>query len=393
MTGQGLDGQHIWVMAKGYAPDEGGMQSYAQGVAQGYAAAGASVTVFGQSAAGPRRERVGSVLLVDVGPGKSARIPLRLLKAMRRQLRETGQPLFVHGTTWRTSLLPLVLRLPYVTTFHGREFMSGGWLALGIMRRVAARARAVVAVSRYSAVRLRERLGPACPDPVVLWNGTSVAGSTSAEPAPASSASQVTILSVCRLEKRKNIAACVRACAALRREGLAFRYLIAGRGLEHDLIRSLVAEHELQGVVDVLGRVDSARLAELYREADIFLHPQIAVNDDRDFEGFGITIADAMVRGAAVIAGQAGGPADIIENGVTGLLIDGENLGSLVAALRQLVVAPEVRERLAKNAWQRATTHFRWDRHVAGILIAMMPESAGIGQARALPSGAGALDG
>jgi glycosyltransferase involved in cell wall biosynthesis len=312
-------------MAKGYAPDEGGMQSYAQGVAEAYAAAGASVTVFGQSAAGPRRERVGPVLLLDVGSGKSARVPLQLFKAMRRQLRDTGVPLFVHGTTWRTSLLPLLLSLPYVTTFHGREFMGGGWPARRIMLRIAAKAEAIVAVSRYSAARLRERLGPACPTPLVLWNGTSVAGPDSAEPRSASFEAPVTILSLCRMEKRKNIAACVRACAELKQEGLAFRYLIGGRGPEYELIRSLVTEHRLHGTVEVLGRVDSERLTELYREADIFLHPQIAVDDDRDFEGFGITIADAMVHRAAVIAGQAGGPADIIENGVTGLLVNGED--------------------------------------------------------------------
>lgn len=388
MTGTHLEGQHVWVMAKGYAPDEGGMQSYAQGVAEAYAGAGASVTVFGQSAAGPRRERVGPVFLIDVGPGKSARVPLQLLQAMRRQLRAAGKPLFVHGTTWRTSLLPLMLGLPYITTFHGREFMRGGWLARRVMLRIAAQAETIVAVSRYSASRLRERLGPACPQPLVLWNGTSVINSHGSEPAPSNLEVPVTILSLCRLEKRKNIAACVRACAELKQEGLAFRYLIGGRGPEYKLVRSLAAEHKLHDSVEVLGRVDSEHLTQMYQEADIFLHPQIAVDDDKDFEGFGITIADAMVHKAAVIAGKAGGPADIIEHGVTGLLVDGEDHDSVTAALRLMLTDTAGRERMAENAWRHATTHFRWDGHVAGILAAITPKLTRHRPAEDLPSSA-----
>lgn len=393
MTGPRLDGQHVWVMAKGYAPDEGGMQSYAQGVAEAYAAAGANVTVFGQSAAGPRREQVGPAFLVDVGPGKSARVPLQLLKAMRHQQREIGKPLFVHGTTWRTSLLPLLLSLPYVTTFHGREFMAGGRLAQRIMLHIALRAEEIVAVSRYSAARLQERLGPASPDPLVLWNGTSVTVMDSGEPAPTDTVAPVMIVSLCRLEERKNIAACVRACAKLKQEGFTFCYLIGGRGPEYELIRSLVAEHRLHGEVEVLGRVDSKRLTDLYRDADIFLHPQIAINDERDFEGFGITIADAMVHKAAVIAGKAGGPADIIEHGVTGLLVDGEDHASLMAALRLMLSDAGNRKRMAENAWRHATTCFRWDRHVAGILDNLLAGRAGEPWAQALPSSAETLDG
>lgn len=357
----------VWVMAKGYAPDEGGMQSYAQGVAEAYAAAGLDVTVFGQSAAGPRRERVGAVRLIDVGPGKSVAVPWKLLTAMRQQLRRTGGPIFVHGTTWRTSLLPWLLRLSYVTTFHGREFMGGGAVARRVMLRLVRDAKAVVTVSRYSAVRLRRRLGPACPEPMVLGNGLSVSAIPSERPGSALDA-PVTILSVCRLEPRKNIAAGVRACAVLRQEGLQFRYLVAGRGPEFEALRAQVRDAGLQRCVKILGKVPSARLSGLYTCADIFLHPQVGIDDERDFEGFGITVADAMAAGLATIAGTHGGPGDIIQDGETGLLVDGEDDEAVTAALRTLVSRSDLRRKLGRAGREHALATFRWDRHAAAIL-------------------------
>ncbi|HZH05543.1 MAG TPA: glycosyltransferase, partial [Lautropia sp.] len=167
---------------------------------------------------------------------------------------------------------------------------------------------------------------------------------------------------------RKNIAACVRACAVLRDEGHRFRYLIGGRGPELESIRALVAELGLPNCVKVLGKVPGHRLPGLYRRADIFLHPQIAVDDERDFEGFGITIADAMAHGMAAIAGQAGGPGDIIENGRTGLLVDGSDDAAIIAALQRLLIDGQARQAMAEAGRQHALRHFQWDRHVAGIL-------------------------
>lgn len=358
-----LSGRRVWVMAKGYAPDEGGMQTYAQGVAEAYAAAGAQVTVFSQTSVGPRRERVGPVTLVDIGAGKSPLVPLRFLAAMRKE-RAAGAPLFVHGTTWRTSLMPLLLGLPYVTTFHGREFMYGSRLALGPMRRIARGARAIVAVSHYSGGRLQQRLGPACPPPVIAWNGLSALAAVPAAPREGAPL----LFSLCRLEPRKNIAACVRACAAMRDAGLPFRYVIAGRGPELDRIRALVLKLALDDRIEVAGFMAADRASALYAEARIFLHPQIEVDGGRDFEGFGIAIADAMIAETAVIVGADGGAKELVDEGVTGLVVEGRRQHRLEAALHRLLSDPALCDRMARAARVHAEQHFRWDRHVETIV-------------------------
>ncbi len=356
-------------MAKGYHPDEGGMQTYAEGVADAYAASGAAVTIFTQTSAGPRDFTAGAVRVIDIGPGGGAGVPVRFWRAMRQELRVTGAPLFTHGTTWRTSVLPMVLRLPYVTTFHGREFMYARGAMLALMRLVARRAQRCFAVSHYSAHKLMGRLAPLAIVPLVAWNGLSAWNRP--ERSPQNENQAPLIASLCRLEPRKNIIACVRACAVLRDKGYDFRYLIAGRGPDLEEIRTAVESYGLEDSVEVAGFVSAERAAQLYADADIFLHPQVAADDGRDFEGFGIAIGDAMAAGAAVIVGEQGGAKELVVEGISGLIVDGSDNDAIVHALERLLTDKQSSQKMGEAGQRRAHEYFTWQRHIAVILSAI----------------------
>jgi phosphatidyl-myo-inositol dimannoside synthase len=358
-----LAGRQVWVMAKGFHPDEGGMQTYAAGVAEAYAVLGAEVTVFTQTSAGPRDTAHGNLRLVDTGPGGGAATLRRLLSALRAERKVAGAPLFVHGTTWRTSVVPMLLGLPYLTTFHGREFMRTGAAAHAVMRTVGARALRAVAVSHYSASRLLERLPGVVP--TVAHNGASVMPHAATPP---KDGEPPLIFSLCRLEPRKNIGACLHALARLRDRGFAFRYVVAGRGPQTEQIKALVHELALEDCVTLAGFVPEQEALRLYRAAKIFLHPQIAIEDGKDFEGFGIAIADAMVSECAVIAGAEGGAAEMIEPGQTGLVVDGRDGDALERAIEQLLADGVLRRSMALAARAEAESRFTWARHVSAIL-------------------------
>lgn len=365
-----LAGQRVWVMAKGYAPDEGGMQTYARGVAEAYAALGAEVTVFSQTSLGPRDERVGAVRLIDIGAGKSISVPFRLRGLLMRERDAKGGPALLHATTWRTSIPPLLARLPFITTFHGREFMYGGRATAAVLRLIARRARHCVVVSGYSAARLMERIPTLPAPPIVAWNGTAICPDPPEADAGVTFDSVPLILSLCRLEPRKNILNAVEAAALCRDRGLHFRFVISGRGPDLEAVRTLVAKRDLGSHVEVAGRVEDARAKALYHAADIFLHPQSTIDKGRDFEGFGIAIADAMLVRCAVIAGQDGGPAELIENGKDGLLVDGNDPDAIAAAMETLLRDAEQRTALGDSARDKAMG-CTWLRHVETILDAI----------------------
>lgn len=361
-----LSGKTVWVMAKGFAPDEGGHQTYAEQVALAYARRGADVSVFTQTSVGPRHADQGGLRLIDLGPGKGVSIPVQWLRALRAERRRAGHlPDFVHATTWRTAIPPLVLGHRAAVTFHGREFMYARNLAFKLMAWVARKASPLVAVSRYSAERLVGRLGSDGPIPIVAWNGVSI---SPLPRSPADANSAPLVLSLCRLEPRKNIPAAVRAASQLAKRGYVFRYVICGRGPDLETIRTLVERHGMNDRIHVAGYVDAARARRLYSEADIFIHPQIANDEGRDFEGFGIAIADAAIAGCATIVGSEGGPAELIVDGESGLVVDGGDDNAIAGAIALLLDDPGAREEVALCGQARAAELMSWDRHVRIVL-------------------------
>lgn len=73
-------------------------------------------------------------------------------------------------------------------------------------------------------------------------------------------------------------------------------------------------------------------------------------------EGFGLTVTEAMWKGAAVIGGRAGGIPHQIENGVNGFLV--ETVAQAAGRIIQLVRDPELRRRLGARARETVRARF-----------------------------------
>jgi trehalose synthase len=82
-------------------------------------------------------------------------------------------------------------------------------------------------------------------------------------------------------------------------------------------------------------------------------------------EGFGLTVAEAMLKGTPVVASAVGGIVDQVIDGETGLLVrDPTDLEEFGVALRRLLDDPELRERLGAQAQRRATETHLGDTHL-----------------------------
>ncbi len=79
-----------------------------------------------------------------------------------------------------------------------------------------------------------------------------------------------------------------------------------------------------------------------------------------DNEAFSLALVEAMASGCAVVATRVGGMAEIVEDGVTGLLIERDNAQSLIAALSRLLTDKRLREKIGSVA--RASVIGRFDR-------------------------------
>jgi glycosyltransferase involved in cell wall biosynthesis len=82
--------------------------------------------------------------------------------------------------------------------------------------------------------------------------------------------------------------------------------------------------------------------------ADVIVHPVVGV------EPFGMSVVEAMGQGKVVVASDLGGPAEVIENGVSGILIRGGDPSLLAATVIQLLEDPSRRVAIEKQASLRA---------------------------------------
>lgn len=113
-------------------------------------------------------------------------------------------------------------------------------------------------------------------------------------------------------------------------------------------------EHYVNGLytqVSLLGLSEQVKLTGFQddiwnqlAELDVLVHCSISP------EPFGQVVTEAMASGLAVIASDQGGPSEIVEPGVDGLLVSPDNPTALAEAMKELVYDPALRMRLGNRA-------------------------------------------
>jgi glycosyltransferase involved in cell wall biosynthesis len=108
-----------------------------------------------------------------------------------------------------------------------------------------------------------------------------------------------------------------------------------------------------------LGFVDNT--PEFLRNLDIVVHASVLP------EGFGQTIVEAMLAGKPVVATAAGGPSDIIENGVTGLLVEPGSAIRLADAIEYLMTHPDHASAMGRQARKSALERYDTSRFARSV--------------------------
>jgi glycosyltransferase involved in cell wall biosynthesis len=111
-------------------------------------------------------------------------------------------------------------------------------------------------------------------------------------------------------------------------------------------LKELAATLGLRERVEFPGFVED--VAAQLETFDILVHASLIP------EPFGQVVIEGMAAGLPVIAPRAGGPAEVIEDRVTGVLYSMGDAGALADALRDLAGRPALRERLGKAARMKA---------------------------------------
>jgi len=127
-----------------------------------------------------------------------------------------------------------------------------------------------------------------------------------------------------------------------------------------EAIRGRIAALGLTGRVSLLGTLSPPELAARLRQSHLLAVPS-------SYEGFGIVYLEAMRFGLPVIAGDAGGPREIVSHGVTGFLVPPEDVAALARCLASLLPNRDLLVRLSLAALAQAASHPTWEGSAAQV--------------------------
>jgi phosphoheptose isomerase len=268
------------------------------------------------------------------------------------------------------------LGTPYVVTFHAlgkvRRMHQGTADCFpderfAIEERVAGEADRVIAecpqdfddlVRLYGADPTRVRIVPCGFDPDEFW------------PMPAAEAREALgldpdepiVLQLGRMVPRKGVEDVVRGFARYVAGGAAGRLLVVGGDSpdpdpditpEIGRLQRVAAEEGISDRVSFLGSRGRHALRYYYSAADVFVTMPW-------YEPFGITPLESMACGTPVIGSEVGGVKHSVVDGATGFLVPPHDPDALAARLRRILGDSALRERLGRQAVERANRHFTW---------------------------------
>jgi phosphatidylinositol alpha-1,6-mannosyltransferase len=297
---------------------------------------------------------------------------------------EFGAELVVLDPAVPLGLIGPSLALPYDVVLHGAEVTVPGRLpgSRQALAHVLRNARHVIAAGRYPAAEADRAAGRTLPTTVVLpgVDTDRFRPLTAAERADARRDFGLpvdgrVIAGISRLVPRKGFDTAIRAVAAMRETHPDLVLAIAGSGRDDQRLRRLATE--LDAPVVFLGRVSNDDLPRAYGCADLFTMLCRNRWSGLEQEGFGIVFVEAAACGVPQVAGDSGGAAEAVADGVTGVVIgdpgDDTAVGRAVDAFTRLLHDPVERERMAAASRARAVTEFSYD-----VLAARLGAALGI---------------
>jgi glycosyltransferase involved in cell wall biosynthesis len=142
---------------------------------------------------------------------------------------------------------------------------------------------------------------------------------------------------------------------------LPARLVIAGTGEYLEPLKAQAAMLGLDGQVHFTGFIANEDRDRLYHAADLAIFPSL-------YEPFGIVALEALANACPIVVSDTGGLAEVVQNGVTGLVAPAENPGALADAIIAALTRPELARARAAAALREVREYYTWARIACATL-------------------------
>jgi glycosyltransferase involved in cell wall biosynthesis len=308
-------------------------------------------------------------------PLYAAMYPAYAFGGVASRVRRRRPGAIIHTHMGLPGLALAARRDSYVFTFHApvwRELLSerqGSYVlparaqrpAVGALRRaesfVVRRAAATVVLSEFMRSEMA-LLDARAADAATLIPGgvdtTRFSADRSEQLAPETR--PAVLFTARRLTPRTGVDALIRAMPAVTASLPGTTLKIAGTGGQEPELKALAASAGLNGAVEFLGRISDEDLVGWYRRASLVVLPT------RELEGFGLTTAEALACGAAVIGTPAGATPELLAP-IDPVLVAGSVTDeAIAAAIIDVLGDPARLARIREAATKRVVPEMGWER-------------------------------
>jgi glycosyltransferase involved in cell wall biosynthesis len=169
------------------------------------------------------------------------------------------------------------------------------------------------------------------------------------------SGSRNIVLFVGRLVALKGILYLVRAIPFILRDHPNTLFVFIGPGDKNPYVETLGKWGVREENFLFLGQIDQVSLAKWFEKSDVYVLPSLS-------ESFSLTLLEAMSCGLAAVVSNVGGPSEIIENNINGLLIKPGSVKAISEAVTFLLDNPDIRRNFGTNARETIEKTYTWQK-------------------------------
>lgn len=166
-----------------------------------------------------------------------------------------------------------------------------------------------------------------------------------------------TLLVVARLTEVKGVRFAIEAMPQILSGTPECRLMIVGDGEDRPRLEALCLKLGVSGHVSFRGALPSDNVRQAMSAADIFVMPSIRASDGAE-EGMPNSLKEAMACGIPVVATRTGGIPELVEDGVSGILVPECDAPALAHAVSQLIQHPEIIPAMAGAARKKIEGEF-----------------------------------
>lgn len=163
---------------------------------------------------------------------------------------------------------------------------------------------------------------------------------------------KIRLITIARLVEKKGIKYAIEALAYVAKEYNNIEYYIVGDGILKENLRDLIFVLNLQEKVKLLGWQPQDKVTELLNTAHILVAPSVT-SSGNDKEGIPVAIMEAMAMGLPVISTYHSGIPELVEDGITGFLVQEKNVDELAEKIILLIKNSECWEKMGQLGRQK----------------------------------------